>query len=291
VRRNDHAMRVAAAALVAVSALLLFAGPASGAGKARVAALQVALRSHGTYRAGIDGVLGPKTRAAVRRFQRRAGLTVDGVVGPRTRRALGKLGRPGVGSRSLRTGRVGWDVASLQFSLAWHGYASGAFDGVFGPRTEQAVMDFQRFAGLAVDGVAGRATFAALRGPLPASPLTLAWPINAKATSGFGPRGNRFHEGIDLPAATGTPVGAAGEGVVTFADWNDGFGKLVVVAHGSGVVTLYAHLSRISVAPGTRLAAGDVVGRVGTTGHSTGPHLHFEVHVRGAAVDPLSALG
>jgi murein DD-endopeptidase MepM/ murein hydrolase activator NlpD len=284
-------MRVLVVALVAVAATLLFVGTATGAGEPRVAALQVALRAHDVYRAEVDVLLGPKTRAAVRRFQRRSGLAVDGVVGPRTRRALGRLGRPGVGSRSLRRGRVGWDVAALQFSLAWRGFASGPFDGVFGPRTEQAVLDFQRFSGLGQDGVVGPATRRALSGPLPASPLPLAWPIQAEVSSGFGSRGNRFHEGIDLSAALGTPVGAASGGVVTFADWNDGFGNLVVVAHGSGVVTYYAHLSRFSVGPGTRVGTGDVVGRVGSTGRSTGPHLHFEVHVRGAAVDPLSVLG
>jgi peptidoglycan hydrolase-like protein with peptidoglycan-binding domain len=282
-------LRVGVAALLAASALLL-AQPALGAGAPHVAALQVALASQGVYGATIDGVLGPKTRAAVRRFQRRAGLSVDGVVGPRTRRALGRLGRHRLGSRVLRRGRVGWDVAALQFALAWHGFAGGAFDGVYGPRTAEAVEGFQRYAGLAVDGIAGRATLRTLAGPLPSSPLSLAWPVDGGVSSGFGPRGRRFHEGLDLSAGKGTLVGAAAGGVVTFADWNDGFGRLVVVAHGSGVVTLYAHLSRFAVTPGTRVSTGDVVGRVGSSGHATGPHLHFEVHLRGAAVNPLTAL-
>jgi murein DD-endopeptidase MepM/ murein hydrolase activator NlpD len=190
----------------------------------------------------------------------------------------------------LREGRTGWDVAALQFALAWHGFASGDFDGVFGPRTTGAVRGLQHAEGLAEDGVVGPATLRAIRGPLPASPMSLAWPVNSEVSSPFGPRGTRFHEGVDLAAALGTPVGAARGGVVTFADWNDGFGKLVVIAHGSGVVTLYAHLSRFSVSPGKRVSTGDIVGHVGSTGESTGPHLHFEVHVRGAAVDPLTAL-
>jgi murein DD-endopeptidase MepM/ murein hydrolase activator NlpD len=280
---------VLALVLAAVSAVAV-AAPARGAGEPRVAALQVALRATGLYRSSIDGVLGPQTRAAVRHFQRRVGLTADGVAGPRTRRALGRLGRHRLGSRELREGRVGWDVAALQFALAWHGFASGAFDGVLGARTGEAVRGFQHYAGLAEDGVAGPATLRALAGPLPASPLSVAWPIHVQVSSPFGPRGDRFHEGVDLPAATGTPVGAARAGVVTFAARNDGFGNLVVIAHGSGVVTLYAHLSRFSVAPGTHVNTGDVVGRVGSTGHAFGPHLHFEVHVRGAAVDPLTAL-
>jgi murein DD-endopeptidase MepM/ murein hydrolase activator NlpD len=271
-------------------AVALAAAPAHASGEAKVAALQVALRSKGLYRSSIDGISGPQTRRAVVRLQRRAGLAADGVVGPRTRSALGRLGRPGIGARVLRRGRVGWDVAALQFALAWHGFPSGVFDGVFGPRTDDAVHRFQEFAGLAVDGVVGGATLAALRGGLPASPLALSWPLIAPVSSPFGPRGDRFHAGIDLSAGYGTPVAAARSGVVTFADSNDGYGKLVIVAHGAGVVTLYAHLSEISVSPGTRLGAGTVLGRVGSTGRSTGPHLHFEVRVRGAAVDPLTAL-
>ena len=256
-----------------------------------MAALQVALRAKGVYAGEIDGVLGPSTRAAVMRFQRRAGLDVDGVVGPRTRRALGRRWRPSLGSRPLRRPAVGWDVAQLQFKLAWHGFPSGNFDGVFGPRTDAAVRNFQLFAGLAADGIAGPATVAALRAPLPRSPLSVAWPISGAVSSGFGPRGIRFHAGIDIPAARGTPTAAAASGTVTFADWNNGFGKLVVLAHGSGVETYYAHLSRIAVGPGEDVSGGEGIGRVGSTGRSTGPHLHFEVHVHGAAVDPLTALG
>ena len=156
---------VPALALAFVVVALASAPPGRAAGEAHVAALQVALHAQGFYRSSIDGVYGPRTRTAVRRFQRRAGLTVDGVVGPRTRRALGRLGRPKLGTRVLRRGHVGWDVAALQFALAGHGFPSGNFDGVFGPRTDDAVRRFQRFAGLAEDGIAGRATVGALRGP------------------------------------------------------------------------------------------------------------------------------
>ena len=107
----------------------------------------------------------------------------------------------------------------------------------------------------------------------------------------FGPRGNRFHAGIDYPASTGAAVGAARSGRVVFAGrGGSGWGTLVVIAHGSGVRTRYAHLSRVAVKVGERVGTGSTIGFVGATGESTGPHLHFEVTVRGANVDPLSAL-
>jgi murein DD-endopeptidase MepM/ murein hydrolase activator NlpD len=275
-------------AVIAVA--LVLPASALAMGSPRVAALQVALRAHGTYHGTIDGVRGPRTTLAVRRFQRRAGLTADGVAGRRTRRALGRLGRPRLGARVLRTGRVGWDVAALQFELAWHGFPNGTFDGVFGPRLETAVERFQRFAHIGVDGVAGPQTIRALGRPLARIPLGLGWPVAPRISSGFGPRGDGFHPGLDLAVPFGTPVHAARSGRVIYAGWDDGYGKVVVVHVGYGVTTWYAHLSRIWVHAGERIAYRRVVGRVGQTGFATGPHLHFEVRVRGAAVDPRPAL-
>jgi len=108
----------------------------------------------------------------------------------------------------------------------------------------------------------------------------------------FGPRGARFHTGVDFTAPAGTPVVAAGYGCVESAGWNSGgYGNLVVVRHRLGMTSWYAHLAGIAVRPGTCLSAGDRVGSVGATGNATGPHLHFELRVRGAAVDPLTGLG
>jgi len=274
-----------------VAGVLLAASPAQAAGRPAVAALQVTLRHHHVYRGPVDGIIGDTTTAAVIRFQRKHGLTPDGVVGPKTRRAFGRFARHALGSRPLAAGMTGWDVAELQFALAWHGFPNATIDGGFGRHTERALIKFQRWARLTPDGVAGPGTFRALRAPLPLCPIALAWPLRAPIGSSFGPRGIGFHPGIDLPAATGTPVGAAGPGRVIFTGYDaGGYGNLVEIAHGGGVVSMYAHLSTILVRFGQSVATRTRVGRVGSSGESTGPHLHFEVRVRGAAVDPVPAL-
>lgn len=274
-----------------VLAALLLAPPASASRDAGLAALQVALQARGFYAGSIDGFKGPATTAAIKRFQRHAGLRVDGVAGPSTRRALGRYGRHVLGSRPLMRGTRGWDVAALQFLLAWHGFPSATIDGGLGNHTERALRRFQRWAGLRADGVAGVSTFAALRRPPAASPIRLAWPLQGPVGDPFGPRGSRFHAGIDLIAPPGTPVAAAASGRVVYAGWlGGGWGRTVVVAHGGGVRTLYAHLSSLAVRLGRAVATGTRVGAVGTTGDATGPHLHFEVRLRGAAIDPAGAL-
>jgi Peptidase family M23/Putative peptidoglycan binding domain len=269
---------------------LVFAPSAHAAGRPAVAALQVTLRHHHVYRGPVDGIAGEATTTAVMRFQRLHGLTPDGVAGPKTRRAFGRFAKHVLGSRTLAPGMIGWDVAELQFALAWHGFPNDTIDGGFGRHLERALIKFQRWAHLAPDGVAGPGTFRALRTPLPRCPFALAWPLRAPIGSPFGPRGTAFHPGIDLPAPLGTPVGAAAPGRVIFAalDWG-GYGNLVEVAHGRGVVSMYGHLSAFSVRVGQFVSTGTRVGRVGSSGEATGPHLHFEVRVRGAAVDPVPA--
>jgi murein DD-endopeptidase MepM/ murein hydrolase activator NlpD len=276
-----------AAALVAL-ALLPAAARAADAG---VAALQVGLFANGLYSSTVDGIAGPATAAGVRSLQARAGIAVDGVAGPATRNALGWHGAPDLGARPVAAGARGWDVAALQFLLAQAGFPSGPFDGAAGPRFDAALRRFQAAAGLPADGVAGPVTVARLRGAPPTSPLRFRLPVAAPFGDGFGPRGDGFHTGIDFPAPAGAPVSAAGAGCVTSAGFDDGYGNLVVLSHGNGVTTWYAHLSRIDVRVGACLAAGTQVGLVGATGRATGPHLHFEVRVRGAAIDPRPTLG
>jgi murein DD-endopeptidase MepM/ murein hydrolase activator NlpD len=279
-------MRLHTAALLVLALALASPGAAHATGDADVAALQVGLEARDLYADDVDGYVGPHTLAGLRRLP---GATT--LFAPATRAALGGYGAHALGSRPLVKGTFGWDVSALQFQLAWHGFPSGRFDGVFGPRTKAALLRFQRWAGIDPIAIAGPKTLAALRQPAPACPVGLSAPIAALPTEGFGPRGSAFHTGIDYPAPAGKPVNAARDGVVEAAGWLAGYGKVVVLRHEQGVTTLYAHLSRIDVDPGTPVARGTVVGLVGQTGNASGPHLHFEVRVRGAAVDPAPALG
>jgi peptidoglycan hydrolase-like protein with peptidoglycan-binding domain len=278
------------AALVALS--LIAPSAAWAAGSVDVAALQVALRARSLYAGTIDGYAGAATRAAVMRFQRRARLAVDGIAGPLTRRALGRLGRHRLGSRTIGPGAVGWDVSALQFRLAWRGFPSGNFDGGYGPHLQAAITGYQRWAGLPQVGIAGPATLASLRShPIPVSPLRMRRPVPAAIGDGFGPRGDSFHPGLDFLSRAGAGVFAAATGRVEFAGYNDGYGRLVVLRHGQGTTSWYAHLSRITVRRGETVSAGERLGLVGATGEATGPHLHFEVRLRGAALDPRTAIG
>lgn len=118
----------------------------------------------------------------------------------------------------------------------------------------------------------------------------LIWPAAGPVTSGFGMRWGRMHEGIDIGAPSGAPIWSAAAGTVVYAGWLGGYGNLVVVDHGGGLSTAYAHQSQMAVATGQHVGQGQVVGDIGCTGHCFGPHLHFEVRINGAAVDPLGYL-
>jgi murein DD-endopeptidase MepM/ murein hydrolase activator NlpD len=115
------------------------------------------------------------------------------------------------------------------------------------------------------------------------------WPVNGVVTSGFGWRWGRMHEGIDISAPTGTSVRAVASGTVIYAGWMGGYGQIVVIDHGNGLATAYAHLSSIWIGGGS-VSQGQGIGAVGCTGSCTGSHLHFEVRVNGSAVDPMGYL-
>ncbi|CAN5885592.1 peptidoglycan DD-metalloendopeptidase family protein [soil metagenome] len=130
----------------------------------------------------------------------------------------------------------------------------------------------------------------------PQSSSGFQWPVGGSITSGFGYRTHpvlgyqRLHAGTDFGAASGTPIVAAANGVVVSAGWLGGYGNAVVISHGGSIATLYAHQSRLAVGVGAGVSRGQVIGYVGSTGMSTGPHLHFEVRVNGGPVDPARYL-
>jgi murein DD-endopeptidase MepM/ murein hydrolase activator NlpD len=297
--------------VAALLALALFPATAAARGpSANTAALQVALKALHHYSGAIDGIAGPGTKGAVKRFQRRHHLTADGVAGPQTRRALGRRGTPGLGSRVMRVGNRGWDVAALQFMLRRRGYSSGSVDGGYGPNTRTSVSRFQSAAGMNADGAAGPATLRALRSRRPGNTgsstgrtpssgaptgaVRFLRPVPGGIGEGFGyppGHGGSRHDGVDFPVPMGTSVGAAGVGTVVSAGWNSGgYGNLIVIQHRLGYQTWYAHLSSIAVSSGSSVAGGVRIGAVGSTGHSTGPHLHFEVRLNGTPINPVPLL-
>ena len=123
------------------------------------------------------------------------------------------------------------------------------------------------------------------------------WPVAGTLEGGFGGRRNpfggpgyEFHTGQDIEAPIGTPVVSGASGKVSFVGWQNGYGQLVIVDHGGGLSTRYGHLSHIDVALGQQVSRGEFLGKVGSTGRSTGPHLHYEVRINDQAVDPLQYL-
>lgn len=123
------------------------------------------------------------------------------------------------------------------------------------------------------------------------------WPTESSAiSSAYGGRtdpiasGSEWHEGIDIAADFGSPVFAAGAGVVEVSDWNGGYGRYIRIDHGNGYKTAYAHMSALVAAAGQKVAKGEIIGLIGSTGYSTGPHLHFEVSAEGQKVDPYFVL-
>jgi hypothetical protein len=154
-------MRRRACILALVAAASLAGASSARSATPSVAALQLALFQRGYYRGPLDGLAGPLTRRATKRFQRRHHLTPDGVAGPRTRRQLGRWARHELVDRLLRRGRRGWDVAELQFLLRRSGIFV-AIDGDFGPVTQAAVVGTQKGTGLRADGIVGPQTIAVL---------------------------------------------------------------------------------------------------------------------------------
>jgi murein DD-endopeptidase MepM/ murein hydrolase activator NlpD len=130
------------------------------------------------------------------------------------------------------------------------------------------------------------ASAAAREAPARVGGSGVAWPTNGSVTSGFGYRWGSLHAGIDIANGVGTPIRAAKAGTVILAGWNGGYGNCIVIDHGGGFSTLYGHMTRLRVGEGARVGQGDLIGDMGSTGNSTGSHLHFETRVGGTAQDP-----
>ena len=170
------------------------------------------------------------------------------------------------------------------------------------PQTVSGSLD--QLAALRDDALSGRISLALQDGLSPSytgSWTTLAdapslWPVEGRVTSSFGERQDpidgegAFHPGIDIAAPTGTPVHATAAGVVTGADLGRGYGRTVELNDGHDIMTVFAHLSALAVVPGQHVSRGQIIGYVGDTGHSTGPHVHYEVRVDGVPVNPYKYL-
>ena len=131
----------------------------------------------------------------------------------------------------------------------------------------------------------------AFQSPPPAGGGQCRWPAAGRVTSEYGRRWGRLHAGIDIAAPSGTPIGAAIAGTVIYSGWQSGYGNVVIVSHGGGLSTLYGHQSRLGVSLGEAVGSGQIIGYVGSTGHSTGPHVHFETRYGGVARNPRGCLG
>jgi len=145
-----------------------------------------------------------------------------------------------------------------------------------------------------MDGPGATGTTTAAPAPIAGISVPSRMPLEgAHMSSGYGMRthpvlgGRRAHAGIDLAAPTGTPIYATADGLISKAESFSSYGLFVSIEHGAELQTRYAHMSRIAVAPGQRVKKGDIIGYVGSTGRSTGPHLHYEVRIAGEAVNPV----
>lgn len=128
--------------------------------------------------------------------------------------------------------------------------------------------------------------------PVPVEPVGdgLLWPVSGSINSNFGARGLSFHDGVDIAAGEGTPIAAVERGEVVYADQLRGYGNIVIIRHAGGLASVYAHNQVNLVREGQQVGRGEVIAKVGSTGRTTGPHLHFEIRKNNAAQDPLRYL-
>ena len=165
---------------------------------------------------------------------------------------------------------------------------------------QQVKLSIDQFYTLRAQALSGRITRALESGLSPSfigdwtelADAPSLWPLEGRVGSSFGERQDpingegAFHSGIDIEAPYGTPVRAAGDGVVTGMEMGAGYGRQILLDHGHDVLTVYGHLSAIAVVPGQHVSRGEVIGYVGQSGRATGPHLHYEVRVHRVPVNP-----
>ncbi len=200
--------------------------------------------------------------------------------------------RPAVTTHVVRSGETLWDIArryGTRVEDLMTANDLGHSDWIKpGQRLQITRAQVPRHRQVTAQTRSGRSAMADTRVIQAAGPFL--WPARGILTSRFGWRYRRHHDGIDIAAPRGTPIYAARDGVVTFAGWKGGYGRVVFLDHGAGVVTVYGHASRLTVREGERVKRGQLIATVGCTGSCTGSHVHFEVRVDGAAQIPLPYL-
>jgi murein DD-endopeptidase MepM/ murein hydrolase activator NlpD len=283
-----------------VSAAVASESPANRAIEVREGGLPLQLGSQGELVAHVqkalqvseDGIFGPETDAAVREYQTEAGIQVDGIVGPVTWSALFESSNATATGAAIGGSNVPTEVKQqIEQTLEQAGQNVAAQDqGTTGTTGQTQTGQ----TGTPPTSPGGQVDSTQPATPVPTGQGcgsgTVTSPVSGTQTSGFGPRGGRNHDGVDIAAPTGTPVRAAACGSVSVAGQQSGYGNIVCITHTSEFSTCYAHLSRFAVSQGAQVQQGQVIGYVGCTGSCTGPHVHFETRVNGQAQDPRTYL-
>jgi murein DD-endopeptidase MepM/ murein hydrolase activator NlpD len=281
-----------------VSAAVAAESPANRAIEIREGGLPLRVGSQGDLVAHVqtklgvasDGIFGPQTDAAVRKYQLSASLDVDGIVGPNTWSSL--FEQAGASGASLGGSNVPPQVTQQVEQTLQQAGTELAVQGDTGAGTTVGGQVNATPPSATTPTSQPNTTVPTTQAPASGScsSATISTPVNGTLSSPYGPRGGRNHDGMDIAAPTGTPVRAAACGTVSSAGQQSGYGNIVCITHTSQFSTCYAHLSRFGVSNGAQVQQGQVIGYVGCTGSCTGPHLHFETRVNGQAQNPSTYL-